>query len=540
MLGLAIYVAVYGLGNLVGSDAYWALPQADERMALIGYRYLLAEPWQWPPLTSHAIDAPYAASVAYWDCIPLWALANKALATVVPGWGPVSATAYLGLWHGLAYALQASLGVACVRALGHRSAPAAALAALCLVCVPAFGFRYAHAALSAHWVELWALYLYLRTPAGAPAPRRVRAAQLAQLAIAALITPYHPVMSLAVYAAAIARRGELRAAAGWLAAGLAVVGAATGFAGYFAGEGAVAQWGFAQQGMNLLSWLLPVRSGVLGEVSGALRPLGTPWQWEGYCYLGLGFLALLVACAPYARGLRGVVDRHRALAAVALACAAFALSNHIYLGTYELASYRIPRALGWLAGQFRAPGRFAWLPMYIAMLGLLHAGLVHYGRGRRWLVLAAVAALQLLDARGEWREQRRRTAARPSPIDRTAWRALIATHAELELAPSHACLAGEDVAAVSDAAGAIQLLASERARRINGSYSTRTRRVCADEARGWPTLVLRPGVLHVFLPQAHAVADRLAAAGAPCRALDLARVCSWTLPAALPAQSPNR
>lgn len=77
LLGLATFLIAYGgLGHLFGTNAHWGFAQQDERMALIGYRYFLYEPWHWPVFVSHAVNVPYPKSVAFLDCIPIWALVN--------------------------------------------------------------------------------------------------------------------------------------------------------------------------------------------------------------------------------------------------------------------------------------------------------------------------------------------------------------------------------------------------------------------------------------------------------------------------------
>jgi len=526
-LGLATYVIVYGAGHVLGTSAYWTMPITDERMALMGFRYFLVEDWHWPVFVNHAIDAPYTTSVAFSDCIPIWALINKALATVIGPWRSISADAYLGLWHGLAYVLQACLGVACLRALGHRSWAAGVVTALFFLAVPAWIFRYPHPALSAHWIELWAVYLYLRTPARMRLPRALGLAWLAQLAIAALVTPYHPVMSLGILVAALGRSRDLRTIAIWLPLGVAAVAGATWFAGYFSGEAAIGQWGFAKQSTNALSWLIPVRSGLVGDAQWIASVTATDWQWEGYAYLGLGYLAMLALFVPHVRTLRGVVERHRFLFAVALAFWLLALSNHIYVGSHEVATYSIPSLLRWIPSQFRAPGRFVWVPMYVLIVFLMHATLTRFASGRRFAIPIVLCMVQLLDARGDWAHQARTTdGPRARAIDLTAWRPLVHAHGAVEIHPTYPCLQGDDLHWLSDVSTGIQLLASERGLAINGTYSARTRRDCAAEERAWGQLPLRPGVLHVVMPQARALAERWIADGARCITFATAHVCS--------------
>ncbi|MGE5182815.1 MAG: DUF6311 domain-containing protein [Acidobacteriota bacterium] len=518
-LGLAMYVLVYGPGHLLGTTAYWQMPFADERQALIGYRYFLHQPWHWPVFASHAVNVPYVKSVAFLDCVPLWALVNKAIATVIPPWSSFSAHAYLGLWHAVVYALQACFGVACLRALGHRSWRAAIVTALFVLAVPTWIYRYRHPGLSAHWIELWALYLYLR--------RYVGRVWLAQLAVAALVYPYHAVLSLGVLVATLLRTRDARTIATWLPLGLATVALMTWFVGYFAAETARPQWGFEYESTNLLSWLVPLHSGIAGDGRWIANVMATPWQYEGYAYLGLGCLMLLVALLPEARTLRGVIARHAWLFAAVVACCVLALSNHVYFGSHELVAYPIPRLLGWIPRQFRSPGRFVWLPTYVLVIFLLHRGLTRFGRGRRFAVMIVAVAVQLADARGDWALQRAQTAA-PSGVqlDIAHWRPLVHAHDAVFVLPPYSCRTLEEAPLLDGVGMDIEMLASERALPINGTYCARPRRKCAAEERAWPTLALQPGALYVLLPQADGVADLLAAQGASCATFEHGRVCS--------------
>ncbi len=526
-LGFATFVIVYGPGHLLGTNEYWSLPQADERMALMGYRYFLHDTWHWPLFLNAAVNAPYVKSVAFLDCIPIWALLNKSLATLIPPWESFSAHAYLGLWHGLAYALQPVFGVACVRALGHTSLRTNLVAAVFFIAVPTWIFRYAHPALSAHWILLWALYLYLRTPVGAPTPRWLGIARIVQLVVAALVTPYHAVLSLSVYVPAVLRARDRKWNAIWLLLGVGCVGLACWFAGYFAPEAARAQWGFEKESANLLGWLVPLRSGIIGDARWLANPEATPWQYEGYAYLGVDVLVLLALYLPHARTLRGVIARHRWLFAIVVASALFALSNHIYFGSHQIATYRLPSVLRWVRDQFRSPGRFVWVPIYALMLFLLHQAFTRYSSRRRFAIVALAAGLQLVDATGDWRWQQATTNGQQGGlIDTAVWRPLIRDHDAVMILPPYSCVTAADAATLDHASMEIQLLASERALPINGTYSARDMRHCAAEEAVWPTLALVPGTLYVLLPPAFAVADRFAGEGATCTAFAYGRYCS--------------
>ncbi len=532
-IALVAFLLVYGVRHLLGTNAYWQMPEQDERMALMGYRYFLADSWHWPIFLNDAVNVPYTKSVAFLDCIPIWALVNKGIATIIPPWRSFSADAYLGMWHALAYALQACLGVACLRALGHRSWRANLATALFFIAIPTWIFRYPHAALSAHWVLLAAFYMYLRTPTRERTSLRLGIAKVSQLALAALVTPYLAVMSLPVFAASVLRSRDRRTIAIWLPLGVIAILLANWFAGYFAPETAKPQWGFDQESANLLGWLIPQRSGIVGDAQWIASVNGTPWQYEGYAYLGIGALGLLALFLPHVKILRGVIGRHAPLFIVAVAAALFALSNHIYFGSHEIGSYPIPRLFRWIPNQFRSPGRFVWIPTYALLLFLMHWALTRFVSWRRFAIVAVLVVLQVIDATGDWRLQHMKTnAAHGAMLDRDGWRPLIHAHGAVTILPPYPCVFDEaDGAKLDHASWEIQFLGSERALPINGTYSAREMRKCEAEEAEWATLALRSDMLYVILPQAFAVADRLEATGARCGAFDFGRACSTNGPA---------
>ena len=526
-IGLATYLLVYGPGHLLGTSAYWEMPTTDERAYLMGYRYFLLEPWHWPVFASHGIDVPFTKSIAFQDAIPIWALLNKTLATLIPPWRSFSAHAYLGLWHAVVYALQACFGVAILRELGHRSWRQGIVTALFFVALPPWIFRYGHAALSAHWLELWAIYLYLRTPARGAPPRALGLGWLAQLTVASLVNPYHATMSFGVFLASLLRSRHARTIVTWLPLGLGCIVGALWFAGYFAHELRVPQWGFEVESANALSWLVPVRSGILGDGRWIANTLATPWQYEGYAYLGLGMLVLLALYLPRARSLGRVISRHRFLFAFVVGCCVLALSNHIYVGSHELGSYRIPWFLRFIPHQFRSPGRFVWVPFYTLVVFLLHQAFTRFSAGRGFAVVVLALGIQLVDVRPEW-ELQRTWASGPQNVtlDLGAWRALVHAHGAVFVHPTYTCITGDAIPRLSEISTELQMLASERAIPINGTYSARPTRDCAAEERAWPALEAAPDALYVVLPPAAAIARRLEAAGVPCRAFDDGRACS--------------
>jgi len=511
-IGLVSIVIIYGPSFVFGTSDYWDLPTLpDQRMYMMGYRYFAYEPWHWPIFEAHT-SAPFTRSIAFNDTPLLWALIHKSIATVIPPWRDYSAHAFLGLWYGLASSLQAGFGVANLRALGHKSWGATIVTALVFIAIPAWTYRFPHASLFAHFILLWAIYLYLVTPAS----KQRRTAQVVQLAVASMSNAYLTVMSLAVFAASLARSSSRRSAIVWFGVGCIVVAAMLALAGYFSGEATTSTVGFSKAGANLLGPVLPMSSGWFGDRAWS-DPTGM--AYEGVCYLGVGVLVLAVVAA---RSAITRVRRHLALAIVAAGATVLSLSNHIYIGSHRVAAYPIPHALHWIPDQFRCPGRFSWLPMYLVVIFALSQAFTRFATGWKRLVVLGLAIAQVVDVTPDWRRWRELVASpAATPLDVAGWRTLIASSHEIDVFPAHDCNSDRSF----ELATQIEYLASESATPINGIYTARPSRDCDADIARLVDFEARPHVLYVFLAPTLGVAKRFAATGLPCAEFAAGEVC---------------
>ncbi len=524
-IGFCIYLLVFGTGHLMGTSPYWELPATDSRTYIAGYRYFLYEPWHWPVFEVRGPNHPFSKNIFFTDSIPLFALVNKLIATVIPPWRDFSARAYLGLWHALCYTLQACCGVAVLRGLGHRRESAAIGGALFFVAIPAFIFRYEHASLSAQFLLLWALSLYVRTS---------RSSHwlwyrwwLVQLIVCALVNPYHLAMSLALLVAACVRAGRLRHVAFWLPVCLGAVGSVLVGAGFVSREVHVAMPGFDEASTNLLSQVVPVRSFVFGDKRGFANVEATQYQTEGYDYLGLGVFALLLAVALRPRSLLRAVKGHKMLFVACLGAWLYSLSNHVYFGGQRVLTYEFPKWAHWLAEQYRSPARFVWLPTYVGLSYLASAALLRISRGWSAVVWPTAVALQVVDGGfGDWAAKRRLTRApHEMYLNHAVWRELVHAHDEVEFGPTYECML-DGTPNLDKLAVEMQYIASERQLRMNGIYSARPTRDCAADARRMEQTTPKPGTLYVFFRMASRHADGFEPLGAECGSFAQGAVCS--------------
>lgn len=517
---------------IAGTGGQWSRPGNDFNAYLVAWNYYIIDAWRLPLFSVPAMGYPEGGSVLFNDALPLTALLTKAIYHLAA----VRINPF-GWWIFLTYVLQGAMAarLACAVA-GPRIWTSAAAAVLALVNV-SFVWRIGHAALSGHFLVLWALALHFESL------RRRRAGlweMFALLAVALLVNAYLFVMVLVLEAAtmlALWSRGNVttrdvrRSAAG--VAAVAVLGALAGYGILIDSPSAMKGEGFGRFSWNLADLLLPP-GGVFGFMTDVPRD-ATSGQYEGEAYIGLGALLLLglcLACSPQ-RVLRSV-RRYWVLAVTLLALAVYAASNVVYAGGTRVIAYELPQAAIDLGNYLRATGRFIW-PLAYALAILPVAGL-----SRWWPRAPALAAatlgvfLQLQEDAPGFAHRKFLTAhASPELIDAPRFDAWLREHRRLWQYPSWSCggLTGPRRIWGSHEANRelqLQLVAARAGVPSNSVYTSRALKNC-DVEKAWESHPeLENGVLYVVGVEALRETGALGALAqsSACVSLDWAVVCS--------------
>ncbi len=443
-IGALFFAWIAGGRVLDPSEIDW-LMKGDWVPHHFGWHYFRSEPWHWPPGAVHGYYAPLGTSIGLTDSIPLAGYALKPIAAWLP-----SPFQYLGWFLLASFALQGALAA---RLLGRRvdSVAGQALGATLFVLLPTLLVRVGHAALCAHWLILWALLIATRPPT----TRFALPAWAALGLVSGMVQPYLAAMVLVVLGAT-ALTGPAAFTRRLTALGAAVAATLAGWwiSGLFllSGDGSLAAGGLGYYSMNLLAFVAP------GDWSAFLPalPLATDGQaYEGFQYLGLGILGLLVAALVLGARGRGRTAPSEAgaprsttrlwsplLVLACLAMTAFAVSPVITLGNRTLANvdgaWTAPLAL------FRSSGRFAW-PLVYLMLTSAIVTVARRAPGRAGLaILVGAVALQAVDLSGA-HALRRRAARDPAFHAWTdafadgRWHALAPAYTHLALVPPPQC-----------------------------------------------------------------------------------------------------
>jgi len=458
--------------------------QYDAAMNVYGQRYFTKDSWHWPLLTVKKLGAPQGTNVGFMDGIPLAEIVVKIFRHFLP---PDFHSVYV--WFALCWVLQPVAAVFALRSAGERRLIPNLAVAVIAASMPALLFRFMHSALCSHFLILIALGLYFRITRSPKLSTLIGAGVLILTAL--LVNPYIMEMVIAVLVAApltlMIRRDPawLRVTAG-VGGGVVIAAIVALLLGY---GRAVPMGGFGVFSMNLLSPIYPglATSGQFIDATGG--------QYEGYQYLGMG-LILLLLLADFCLSMRERLDLLRRHAGLVIACVILtllALSTKIYAGPRLLLTLPTPHILL----ELRGSGRLFWPVAY----ALLIAGTLIVCRklNARWamVTLLVLASLQYVESFPMRREVRRILRSRRGyVIDTALFRPLLADHSKLVVWPKFGCGGDPRTPEFSD----LYLLASEVAIPVNMTYVGRFAREPNCDFSQVPVTVA-PGELWVFVPQ---------------------------------------
>jgi hypothetical protein len=212
------------------------------------------------------------------------------------------------------------------------------------------------------------------------------------------------------------------------------------------------------------------------------QPTATAGQYEGYNYLGLGIIVLLLLGLARQPAVVRELGSRRLLPifAVSLLCSALAASPTVTLGPIVLLNLKLPWSVEQLLMTFRASGRLFWPVHYLLILTAIVLTYQVWWKRYGIVLLSLALVLQLFDVQ-QLRHLTYNTLARPapSPLGAPEWKALKNAHSKLIVIPPWQCSkeitpGGPDTPGGHDGAVIFGMLAHAQHMKLNSYYTART------------------------------------------------------------------
>ncbi len=423
-VGAVVFFLIYGFSVIVPVNVSWLHHSVDlEGLAdltqhELGWEMYRRSPWLFPAGLFWGLS-PEPLSIVYTDSIPLFAVIFKILSPLLP-----RDFQYMGIFELLTYILMGGFGALIVDS-GNDSADNTQkswrylyiiCSSLIMVTSPVLTKRvFYHTALSAHFLILAAMLLLIyRKEAGR---KKCRIGLLILVLLATLINAYYIPMVLGIYCMGILYdilSGEKKEAlldmASVMISGVSAI-AAGFFLGMFEGSVSSSAENMERVSFNLNGLINPgndilthLKDMPLYDFSGAQSyslffnglKVYSPWQSEGFSYLGLGMIILTVAALFCTIRNKKNTKLMVSIVITGLVFLFLAMGPVGTFGSRVLYTIPWPKSIYSLLSVFRTTGRFIWVVYY----GIITLTLLYVCRSKNRILgalLIACTAIQLLD-----------------------------------------------------------------------------------------------------------------------------------------------
>ncbi len=426
---------------LIPTNVSWLLNGGEPSQHYLGWVFYRNDPnWHFPLSLTKYLLYPTGAAIGFTDSIPIVALFTKLFSGFLP-----EKFQYFGFCILLSLSLQSYFAIRIALILSRNNFILSLLSGLLMVQAPPLTWRLlGHIALTNQWVILCSIWLYLKEYQCYTA-RTVLGPRLCLVVIAGGIHPYLGAMTLGLLIASYCRfllekNCSLTQFINWTFATIAALLLSWFIFGYISDAATSSDEGFTIHSFNLLSIFNP-----MNNTSAILPPIKNAHegQTEGYNYLGLGAILLLLTNLVYIRkSFRQIFSPSLLpITIVGILFFLFSLSTEITLGPFTLIAIGVPDfALNFL-NVFRASGRMFWPAHYLILVGLLGVTFKYWHQWKTYIILFLVVCIQFVDL-SPLRSDVRFWTNKPlesSPLIAQDWSQLNRNHSKLMVLPAYQC-----------------------------------------------------------------------------------------------------
>jgi hypothetical protein len=396
-LGAVFFVTILSPKILNTSYINWLLARGDPAQHFLGWHFFRNDPWSLPPGLISSLNTPIGTSITYTDSIPLLAFSFKIFNSLLP-----ETFQYLGIWILLCYILQGVFGLLLMRKITSNFV-LQFLGIMFFIMSPIMLWRaYGHEALMGHWIILASLYLYKSL--------YKNLWWLFLLMVSLLVHPYLFLMVFIVYFIKVMELFFTRKITittcliNYLSAALLILIVLWCIGYFYIGSSGVSD-GFGNYSMNINSIFNPQ-----GWSHYFLKdqPSATPGQYEGFNYLGLGTILLLVcslysSITNYNKNIIKIKDKV-GVVIISIIFISISISNVVTYSNHILFTIPLPGIAMKIGGIVRASGRFFWPVYYMIIILSLTSLIRNVKKKAAALLLILALSFQFADLSGKFTE----------------------------------------------------------------------------------------------------------------------------------------
>lgn len=476
-IGFLYILLILSPAQLNPTNLSWL--KGDAATYYIGWELFRQDPrLHWPLTFTDRLGYPLGDSIAFMDPIPLLSMLLKPLSSLLP-----TSFQYLGIATVLAVSLQFFFAARLFRLLLGRNVFGVLLPSLFFLMAPPMTWRLVgHYALVNHWLLVAALCLFVSLQKATGDKNRERILFCGLLGgVAVGVNPYLAFMVVVVVSTGVItawwrhRLGLKTACAILAATGMACLIAALAL-GFIRSGGRYGGGGYGLYSMNLLA---PIDPGTFGALLLPSMPQFSPYQYEGYNYLGAGVLMvaiMLLLPFPRSRVRRLTAAEVVPLAVGCLALTALAVSTRVSAGSVLVADLDPHDTLTRYLAVFRASGRLFWVPYYVILTAVLATAFILWPPRKAAVLISVAFVVQFADTLPlRWGVRAQVSQSHPLPFHSPQWSSLGQDHVNLLVLPPWQCSAmlGADTPGGQDGFRIFGLLAAAQHMRTNSYYAGR-------------------------------------------------------------------
>ena len=445
---IIIFHFAYGLEVIKPGNISWLMTiHHDWGAHYLGWYFYINEPWHFPLGEIHKLFYPIGTNVGMTDSIPLLAIFFKLFAAFLP-----EDFQYIGMWLFSCHLLAAYFTIRLFK-LFKVNQVITFIAVLFITANPVLIYRGMHPAICSHWLLIASIYLYFLNPHQIK-PHRILLYQFILLILSAMINPYMTFMvlgftfftplRLSFFDKVLAKKNFFIYNAVSILAVL-FCWYVVGMISFKKGEDLDVSGAYGLLSLNLNSLF---NSFGFSTFLPQLKQVSL-FQYEGFMYLGLGIIFLLIILLFYnififitkkRNFLQSIFPPYKAnlipLIILVIILTLFSVTHIVSLNDKVLFKIPIPDQLLKIGEILRASARFFWTPYYLIVLFCIIA--IAKSKLPRFVKLSVAfiaLIIQFYDTKTLFTYRHLTNGSYQMPIDEKSWSTLFKEFDEIILYP---------------------------------------------------------------------------------------------------------